>query len=60
MRMPFFAELRWLIAQVLLDWVVSLTANEASDEMVAAYFDLTQNFAPDPKFNTVKMRQARR
>lgn len=55
-RMPYWLELKWLIASYVFDLLIWMTAREASHEMVIAIHYLATNFDNDEKFKTVPMR----
>ena len=57
MRMPFLAELRWLLAAKFMYWSLSLVSKEASVEMLDAFAKLAAAFRNDTKFDTIPMRK---
>lgn len=57
MRMPFWAELRWFIASKLFKWTVYLIKPEMGLDLALAIKNAAENFEPEERFNTVKMKQ---
>ena len=57
MRMPFFAELRWLIATKLIGWAIDLVAREASTETLTEFQKLLRSLTPMGEFETVRKQR---
>ena len=57
MRMPWYKELKWLLAAKLFYWSLLLVQHEATKEMLTAYGDLADSFRNATKHNTIPMRR---
>lgn len=56
MRMPFWKELKWLLAVKLWWWSYRLIENEADRDLIAAYQATAENFRNATPHNTVRMQ----
>ena len=57
-RMPIMAEIRWAIAALLLNWLLTLTQREASADALEAISNLAERLKPDPRHESEWMRNS--
>jgi hypothetical protein len=56
-RMPFVAELRWLLAAKLMLWSLRLVEKEAPPALGRAYGDLARELNKATEYDTIPMRR---
>lgn len=61
MRMPWWRELKWMIAGYVLGWLLRLIQEEMTNDTALKFAIFAASLASgnDPKFNTVKMQPIR-
>jgi hypothetical protein len=57
MRMPVWAEIRWILAGFALDLAYTLMRPEMGLALCESWLAMLKTAEPDPKYNTVLMRK---